>query len=642
MSLLKQRALKYSAGILFVFCIASLSWFDVFQSFELETYDLRFNVRPTIRCHPDIVLIDIDDRTLDQLGRWPFKRDYHAHLIDALTRFGARKIVFDILFSEPGPGDEELAVASKKANNIYYPIVLRLPQKKPTGTYHALDIDTDLIQPLKSVTSPPAHINITADIDGKRRKAPLFVTHHNTNIPFLPLKLAMDILGLKNEDVVIKPGRIQLGPEMTIPVDQNLNILINFAGKWKDTFKHYSYIDILTADKQVHQGEASSRALSGLKDKIYFVGLTATGTHDMSPVPVETVYPMVGIHANVLNSILLNNFIARVPRGVNVMFLFVLTAVVFIVTFKANIFNGLVFLFGLLTFFISGAVVLFVFSGLWADIFCPVVVSIGLYIIAIVYRYLEEQKKRMLIDKELSLAKNIQLSFLPQRPSENESVEIGATLLAAKGVAGDLYDFVDFSSIDKNKTGLVIGDVSGKGMPAALFMAMSISYFRFLSKNNLSTVDVITQLNRYLIAKTHSGLFITILYMIYDSRTQTLIYTNGGHLPTFLVKKGREEVSLLTSKEGMLVGLIQDAPFSQEQIKLERGDLIVQYTDGIVEARNTKKEEFGEARLKKAVLKHGNLSSQDIATKIQEDVVAFAGKQPQHDDSTVLVLKIKE
>jgi sigma-B regulation protein RsbU (phosphoserine phosphatase) len=210
-------------------------------------------------------------------------------------------------------------------------------------------------------------------------------------------------------------------------------------------------------------------------------------------------------------------------------------------------------------------------------------------------------------------------------------------MVAAKFVGGDLYDFVE---IDDRHLGIMIGDVSGKGVPAALFMAMTVSNFRFHTKTENEPLKVITDLNNQISTESSAGLFVTMSYIVVDDESRKLTIVDAGHLPVIYAGKTKE-VSTLTATGGMALGIMDGVEFNRQQVAINSGDVFVLYTDGVTEARNTRKEEFGEERLKDAVSKYKTLPATDITKKIYEDILSFRGRAPQHDDITIIVLKIR-
>ncbi len=603
---------------------AAPSYFKVFENFELATYDLRSYLRIPQPQNEDVAIIEISNDTLEAIGRWPLRRDWHAKIIDILSAYGARMIIFDILFSEPGPDDTALIESTKNAGNVYYAFGFALPAETKTPDVEADRIDTSLLAGLKKEAKGYGFINAAPDRDGKTRRALLKVKYKGATHSHLALLAASDYLGTAFSDTAL-------------PLDEDGRFLINFAGRWKETFKHYSYIDIFTSYSRLIKGQKGVVDLNTIRDKVCFVGLTATGTHDLNPVPFAKRYPGVGTHANVFNSITTKSYLRRATRGLNLAILALFILITAAVTLTTRPLVSFISVVSLVLLFSALAAGLFVFADLWIDIFYPVITIFILYLLLTFYKYITERHKRELIEKELEVAKKIQRSFLPTDPPASEDIAISARMFPAKQVGGDLYDFV---ALPDGKTGIMIGDVSGKGVPAALYMAKAVSLFRHISQACSSTKDAVTKLNDALSEESGSNLFVTLTYLIYDPKKKALLFSSGGHLPTLLLKEGQDECRLLEAKEGIPLGLMP-GDFDQQSVILSKGDKLVLYTDGVTEAMSKMGEEFTEKRAIEAAQKSRAMDSQGLLDAIEKEVFDFSRSAPQHDDITIITIEIK-
>jgi sigma-B regulation protein RsbU (phosphoserine phosphatase) len=239
------------------------------------------------------------------------------------------------------------------------------------------------------------------------------------------------------------------------------------------------------------------------------------------------------------------------------------------------------------------------------------------------------EKQRLV--KDMEFARTVQESFLPQKAPEVQCYRFSAHYTPALEVGGDFYDFIH---LDKNFTGIVIGDVSGKGVSAALYMAKMGSDMRTLAFTEKSPVEALTKLNDLLAGRSRRGMFATLLYIKLDSRSGKLTISNAGHLPP-IIKKADGSLITLAKAGGAPLGMLPGMKFSQETAKLERGETVILYTDGIVEAMNAKEELYGYARFE-ALLKKSPADPGMLKTAIIEDVNRFTGLSPQHDDMTLV------
>lgn len=615
--------------------IGAISYSRLLDSYELIFLDLRFKSRPIQKIDPQIAIVEVGDDTLTNLGRWPLPRDYHASLIKVLSDCGVGAIIFDMLFSEPSTGDGLLVQASKQAGCVYYPYALRL-EGKSDNLWQGVKFDAELLPVLKDAASGTGFANILTDIDGKRRRIPLFINYQNRILPQLSLKAACDYLQIKPEEIKIVSRRfVQLGKTLRLPIDEETATLVNLAGGWKDTFKHHSYSDILFAYANKPEGQDLPGELAELKDKICFVGLTATGTADLNPTAIEPVYPMVGLHANLFNSIVTKSFLTRLPRLVNLLLLYLLCLVSAFLTIKTRPLIGILYQLGLLLLFTLSGFLLFILAGLWMDLFFPIVVCISVYLGTNIFRYIKELQTREVLEKELSIARNIQRSFLTEVPQKVCGVDISVAMDTARHVGGDLYDFVQFSD---GRVGLMVGDVSGKGVPAALFMAQVISKFRYFVNICSTPAQTLKELNQDISRDSKSGLFVTMAYLIYNPAERALSLASGGHLPP-LIFRNAQLLKKIEVSEGIPLGLMEGADFTQQELNLAQGDIVLLYSDGVTEAWDKKGREFGEEGLIQALTGRHDLSSRQAVQVLKSSIGVFVGRTPQHDDITIMALK---
>jgi len=238
-------------------------------------------------------------------------------------------------------------------------------------------------------------------------------------------------------------------------------------------------------------------------------------------------------------------------------------------------------------------------------------------------------------EKELEIAKGIQQSFLPDCAPDIAGIELAAKNIPALEVGGDFYDFIP---IAKDRWGLVIADVSGKGVPAALFMALSRTLIRASTTTNADPALSIEQANRLICEDSKTSMFVTLFYAILDAREMTLNYVNAGHNPPVLLQGASSHVSLLKA-EGIALGVIDDVELQSVRVNLKPGDVLVLYTDGVTEAINDKEEEFGEERLLRIITENRDRQAAEIMERILDAITAFAGERPQFDDITLMVLR---
>lgn len=244
------------------------------------------------------------------------------------------------------------------------------------------------------------------------------------------------------------------------------------------------------------------------------------------------------------------------------------------------------------------------------------------------------------IQMELDIAKSIQEDMLPKNyhPFTDSLVEISGKMVPAKEVGGDFYDFFPLGD---DKMTLFISDVSGKSIPACLYMTVTKVLYRMLANKNMESGQIMTQLNGLLTAYI-PYMFVTAFTGIIDFKTGIFTYSNAGHcLPYILHANGN--VEQLVCESGIPLGIVElgseHSDFQQYQITLEEGDCLFFYTDGVTEAMNVNQQMFGEARLMETLKKCSLLSPQEILDAVFNDIRSFANNENQHDDITMLSVR---
>jgi serine phosphatase RsbU (regulator of sigma subunit) len=243
------------------------------------------------------------------------------------------------------------------------------------------------------------------------------------------------------------------------------------------------------------------------------------------------------------------------------------------------------------------------------------------------------EKGRM--ERELQMARDVQEGLLPQETPQIAGWEFAVRWQPARQVAGDYYDFIPSES---GSLGLVIGDVSDKGMPAALFMALTRSIVRASVVGEPSPIDGITRANRLICADSTAGMFVTLFYTLLDPSTRELIYVNGGHNPPLLCRAGESQLTRLMPT-GMALGVLDDAPYKQESLQLDPGDFVVLYTDGVTDATNRQEQVFGMERLQRVLLDHRDDTAVDIVAALEQAIDGFVGTTEPFDDIAIVVIR---
>ena len=237
---------------------------------------------------------------------------------------------------------------------------------------------------------------------------------------------------------------------------------------------------------------------------------------------------------------------------------------------------------------------------------------------------------------ELDIAAHIQQGFLPRGRLIYERYELSAMMKPAKEVGGDLYDYLP---LDENRVLVVIADVSGKGVAASIFMAVTLVQIREYAKMQLDPAEILRRTNDSLSANNPEMLFVTAFVGIYDSRTKVLTYSNAGHNLPYIVG---DKVKSLGDASGTLLGLFEGEEYTSATAQLGMGDTLLLYTDGVTEATNGEQEFYGEKRLEEVLGGFRESHAPDLVEYVNGSVKEFAGEGEQHDDITMLALTVKD
>jgi serine phosphatase RsbU (regulator of sigma subunit) len=255
------------------------------------------------------------------------------------------------------------------------------------------------------------------------------------------------------------------------------------------------------------------------------------------------------------------------------------------------------------------------------------------------------EKKRL--EEELRIARQIQMSLLPRGPIEMPGLSITALCVPAREVGGDYYDFF---RLGDQRVGVLIADVSGKGTSAALYMAELKGIVLSLSQIYQSPRQLLLEVNQIISDHLDSRSFITVTYAVLDLAKSVMTYARAGHTPMIYLPgpaSARHAAQVLTPN-GMVLGLRIDGAaekfaelLEEQQVRLNPGDVIVLYTDGITEAMNASSDLFGESRLSGLIEEHGHLDSGELRERILREIESFVGAADQHDDMTMILIKVE-
>jgi len=596
----------------------TLHYFQWIDFREQDAIDLRFRLRGEKSASPEITLIEIDDASIAAVGQWPWPRSVHAVLLEVLSRFNPSSIFFDVLFTESSPDppeDEKLSFAVKKSANIILPFYYY--SEKPFGAFFP-------IRSLREAARGTGYVNVEPDRDGRLRHARAYLETGKETF-YHPAVL------WKSFQLESPQARHDwLG---RLPLDRRHYFWINYPGPIH-SYKRIPFGQVIAA-----VGTDSEAKLKELfENQIVIIGHTATGTTDLKATPFTATDPGISIQAAIFHTLVTEKFLRSSHEIIHFFILMGLALLIWQVTTLWTPIKGLIFsvctalAYGILNF------LLFLGAGWILPLVVPFV-TIGLcYITTLFVKYLEVRFQGELIRRELTTAARIQEAFLPQEVPQMKQLDVAFACKFAKQVGGDLYDWLD---LGQGRLSLCIGDVSGKGVPAALYMAKAMSDFRGKDRTDLAPGKVCENLNGALVRGGASGMFLTFFYTVIDAAHNQLLFSNAGHEHMIFYDGKREAAQILKEEQGRPLGLFEESDYPTLERQFQKGDAFLLLSDGVKELRSPKGEEFGVKRLKTHFEKGARefSSSDAIIRHLFQEMEFFRKDSLPHDDRTLVCVR---
>jgi serine phosphatase RsbU (regulator of sigma subunit) len=269
-----------------------------------------------------------------------------------------------------------------------------------------------------------------------------------------------------------------------------------------------------------------------------------------------------------------------------------------------------------------------------------VVVGIGLHTYDSMRRQIEHQfralREKEAIERQLRTAREVQEQLLPRSIPQLEDLELHGKCVPARAVGGDYFDFLP---VAPGRVGVVVADVSGKGVPAALLVAGIQASVRTLSGAQTCPSELQSRVNGILYRSSSSSRYATLLSGFYDTDSKIFSYCNAGHHPPLRVRNGK--VGPLDSLAGFPIGMFEATTYEVNRARLEAGDLLAMYTDGLIETPNANDEEFGEQRLGQLLCQHSGLPLEQISAAVLDELATWGGDLEPHDDATLVLARAR-
>ncbi len=650
--------------------------FDVLQQTLPRASDPDYPVR----------IIDIDDPSIKAFGNWPWRRDLLAKLIDKLFASGVRVVALDMVFPDATPGAlDQLPEALRKSPELKplldkyaeaqspddvmaaalsgRPVVLGIigtsqddgstpPAKasfatigeNPSSFAHGFPGASANISVLERAAAGIGALNWFPDHDQILRRIPLVISLSDQLYPSLVSESLRVLIGAKTIRVRTagdggftgNKGITTVGiGDAVIPTDADGQIWIHFSRH--DPNRSISAADVLR-----------DKALPGsLEGRIAIIGTSAPGLLDLRATPLDPVISGVEINAQALEQLIGEAPLVRpdYAKGMEIVLTVASTLLLAAMIYVWGARIAAVVGFATVCLFALGVV--WAFScGLLIDAVFPIMTNSAAYILGTGYLYFEAESERnrgrltlQRIAQEMESAAQIQRTFLPKEiptgPLDSK-FDIFAIMKPAKSVGGDFYDYF---LINDRKLGFLVGDVSGKGVPAALFMSVSRTVLRTIAFEDEEPGCVLSKVNSILSRDNTEGMFVTIFYAVLDLETGVLTFSSAGHDDAVLLTNsaGCEPMGHM----GPAIALFDAAEYPTGTRNLSPGDTVVLLSDGITEAFNIDGRVFGLERLVKSLNRRMYATSADIVRHLDAEVARFAEGTEQSDDITCIALRFR-
>ncbi|MBI4970578.1 MAG: CHASE2 domain-containing protein [Candidatus Omnitrophica bacterium] len=386
---LRNGDLKLVVGFAASLVVLIFLAFDGLKPLELLSYDLRFKLKPFHKSSVEINIAEIAEDTIQALGRWPFARKFHGAFISVVSKSKPKGILYDVLFTEPSEAidDQTLEAALKTSGLVYLPYAFELEDTKGKIEYGK---EFRPLPVFARWAKGEGHINIQPDADGVIRRIPLVIERDGKMYPSVALELVLQELGTDFKKIKVEKGKWIYIPRheksmIRVPIDDQYQMLINWNGPWKKTFHHISFVEAIQAYKQMTQGVEPVINLESFKDKFCLVGLTAIGLTDLKPIPIEPVYPGVGVHATVIQNLLEENWILPLGKKENGAILLILTIITSLGLLRKRPVPGAIFT--LITVLIYLVIAYFALAiwGIWISLVYPIAAILANYFATTLY-----------------------------------------------------------------------------------------------------------------------------------------------------------------------------------------------------------------------------------------------------------------
>ena len=661
----KYKNFIFLTSVLIIFLTLKITNVDIVKKISLVNYDLyqKFLVKGEVK---NITIIDIDEKSLAEIGQFPWRRDIYAQILKNINQYNPASIAFDIFFSEKDKQNpknllfelqknnnqlekinvldtDEIFINSLKKSKVILPIVgtisaqinnnskpkLRIISKgnNPKNYLYNFRNKITSLKEINNAATGIGSISLLDGIDGIVRSVPLLLNINNEIWP----SLSLESIRISNNQKNLLIETDQAGIK-TIKTRKNLfkvdrNGIINIKFKNYNKNNYISAIDIINNRFDKEQ----------IKNQFILIGSSAQGIFDIVKLPNGKAVPGVEVHAHIINNILNNDSISRnltTNLIENILLALILLILVFI-PFKTKPRNSILFFIGSLSILNLISIILF-YQNLYIDALFNSICGTLIFMMSLFFRYLDEnsialenEKKQLALKKEREIAGEVQKKLFPT----NKEIEkyLYAKNTPAKDVSGDYYDY---HQINENEFFFMLADVSGKGIKAGILMANAAAVFRSLVKLNASLSKTAMFINNQVKESSYQSMFVTAIIGKINIEKKDMEYVNLGHEPMMILDKSYnfEYIEATLPPLGMMM-IKNESHFKTTTINISDKTILI-YTDGLTEGYIKDKEELTvegfEKKIKeinstdpKTIINHvSNILTKDIDS-LRDDITCL-------------------
>ena len=657
---------KYSSIVLLIFLVLiKIQDSNFVRKIENISYDAYQSLFIEKSNFDEVVIIDIDEKSIGEIGQFPWRRDIFADLIQKLNQYGVSVITFDVFFSEEDKqnpkkileefnikndtvidSDQKL-LESIQLSNVVLPVLGDVsmynkdnPSKPKTNIISKGADPSDYIYSFKNkITSLEKFNNAAKGVgtisyldspDAVLRSLPIFLKIENDIWPALSLETLRVLHGHKsiliNSDEaginLIKTRKYQIKP------DPNAIVHINF--KQFDKENYIPAVDVLNL--KINENK--------LKDKIAIIGSSAQGIFDFVKIPNGNVIPGVETHAHLIENIINDDFIIKNSFTTITENLLLIISLILALIIPNKILPrfSIVFFAGLVFILFSTSVIAYQFKY-FVDVLYIILSSSLLFLTTLYFRYLKEneialdnEKKQIILKQEREIAGEVQKKLFPT--VFEDSKLIYAKNIPARDVSGDYYDYI---RINDNEIYFTLADVSGKGIKAGILMANASSVFRSLAKLEKPVSTISRYVNNQVSDSSYQGMFITAVIGKINIQKKEIEYINHGHEPIMIFDRDYNFEYIKSSLPPLGIMKFNDDSFFKTSIKNIKDKTLLIYTDGVTEGYLKNNEELGAKGFENLIKDNKFDNSKDIIDKVCE---ILDNRSKLRDDITCLGINI--